>query len=146
MGTQLIQVIGRKFSSIPVDDIELVGNFARSGRDLALDGAKVCSTRDTLLESDDVLVGGSIRNLRNSEKGGWHSKDGEEESGKSEELLRKHAEGLCRPGRTRSGKGVELRTGKGERTGLSDFKLILSHIYRVFGRIATLGVFGVEIR
>jgi hypothetical protein len=78
VGTQLVQIIGRKLSSIPVDDVELVGNRARGRCDLALNGAKVGSTRGTLLESDDVPAGGSIRNLRNSEKGRGHGKDREE--------------------------------------------------------------------
>lgn len=81
--TQLVQVIRRKFSSIPIDDVELVGNRTRGGCNLALDGAEVGSTRGTLLEGDDVPVGGSIRDLRNSEKGRGHGKDGKKESGES---------------------------------------------------------------
>ena len=97
MGTQLVQVVGRKFSSIPVDDAELVGNRAWGGYNVALDGAKVGSTRDTLLESDDIPAGCGIRNLRNSEKGGGHGKSREKESGKSKELLGEHAESSCGP-------------------------------------------------
>lgn len=107
IGTQLVQVIRRKFPSIPVDDVKLVGNRTRGGCNLALDEAEVGSTRGTLLEGDDVPAGGSIRNLRNSEKGRGHGKDRKEESGESKQLVRKHAESLCGPKERGSVKGMK---------------------------------------
>lgn len=61
--TQLVQVISRKFPGIPIDDFELMGDLARGGGHLALNGGKVGRAGDAILECDDVSVGGGIRNL-----------------------------------------------------------------------------------
>ena len=51
-------------------------------------------TRSTVLESDDVSVRYRISNPGDSKKRGRCGKDGEEECGKSEELV-EHAGELC---------------------------------------------------
>lgn len=99
VGTQLVQVISGEFSSVTVDDVELIGNLAWGRRELVSDRTDVGGTGSTLLEGDNISAGDGIRNLRNSEEGGGSGKDGEKEGGESEEMLGEHAESSCSPER-----------------------------------------------
>ena len=70
IGAQIIQVILGEFSGVSVDDVELVGDVARGGRDAGLGGANVGSKRHTLLECNNILARDSFLGFGNSKKGG----------------------------------------------------------------------------
>ena len=70
IGTQIVQVIVRELSGVPVDEAVFVRDVARGGRDAGLDRANVGSKRHALLEGDDVLARDRIFGLRDCEKGG----------------------------------------------------------------------------
>ena len=68
--TQVVQVLVGELSSVTVDEVELVGDIACSGRDAGLDRANVGSEGHLILEGNDIPARDGFFSLRNSEKGG----------------------------------------------------------------------------
>jgi len=68
VGTQIVQVLVGELSGVAVDEAELVGDIACSGRDAGLNRANVGSKGHLILEGNDIPARDGFFSLRNSEK------------------------------------------------------------------------------